>query len=195
MTLELFDSAKNQIKPLTAPHVSGDPEIPAPFSFQTWDQADLSTTVPVPYKALSHLFWWDNRKTDAQILEVLKGPDSVPGECLFLEGPRSTGVRIGYRAKHPESIFLYQHDLRWKRGLYTSWNNWVPWNALNVGPGIIPNGISPTRTYSQLLDTFDKCSFTIEVRTQAKITSGSGRINDYDDRDNGSFAIISPVSP
>ncbi len=189
ITLELFDSSKNQIKPQTAPHAPGDPEIPAPFSFQTWDQADLSTTVPVHYKALTHLFWWENRHTDALILDVLKNGVGEIGECLFLEGPRNTTVSIEYRAKHPESRFLYRHDFRWKRGLFTGWNNWVAWNALNADPSI-----SPTRTYDQLLDTFNQCAFSIEVRTQAKITNGAGRILRYDDRDNGSFAIISPVS-
>jgi hypothetical protein len=187
VTLELFDSAKNQIKPLTAPHVPADLEIPAPFSFQTWDQSDLSTTVPVPYKALTHLFWWDNRSTQAKILDVLKGGFAVPGKCLFLEGPRTTTVSIKYRAKHPESRFLYRHDLRWKRGLYPDWTVWVPWNATNEDPGT-----SPTREYAELLELHDKCSFTIEVRTRAKITDGSGRIQDYHDRDIGSLAIISP---
>ncbi len=191
VTLELFDSSKNQIKPQTAPHTPGDSELPAPFSFQTWDHADLSITVPVHYKALTHLFWWENRRTEARILDVIKGTSGGAGECLFLTGDRTTNVSIEYTAKHPEPIFLHAHDLRWKRGLFTGWNDpaWVAWNRANADPGT-----SPTRTYDDLLDTFDQCSFSIEVRTQARVTSGSGRLDSYDDRDNGSFAIISPVS-
>ena len=186
VTLELFDAAENQIKPVTAP--GSDPGTPAGFSFQAWDQADLSATVPVHYGALTHLFWWDNRATDSLILAINKGGAPFLEECLFLEGPRTTNVSVDYRAKHPEPLFLYWHDLRWKRGLFTSWVDWVGKTATSVDPGT-----SPDRSYADLLGPKDQCAFTIEVRTRAKITHGAGRIHDYDDRDDGAIAIISPL--
>lgn len=186
VTLELFDAAQNQIKPNTAP--AGDPGNPAGFSFQTWDQADLSATVPVDFAALTHLFWWDNRTTDARILTVNKNGAPYVDQCLFLDGPRNTNVSIDYRAKHDQPLFLYWHDLRWKRGLFTAWQTWVAANATSVDPGTSPN-----RTYADLLGSEDQCAFTLEVRTRAKITHGGGRINDYDDRDTGALAIISPA--
>jgi len=186
VTLELFDADQNQIKPATAP--VADPGTPAGFSFQTWDQSDLSVTVPVDYGALTHLFWWDNRQTKSKILAVNKDGAHFLDECLFLGGPRSTNVSIEYRAKHDEPIFLYKHDLRWKRGLFTSWQTWVAETADNVDPGTSPN-----RTYEQLLGTKDQCAFTIEVRTFAKITDGSSRVYEYDARDDGAFAIVSPT--
>ena len=185
ITIELFDAAQNQIKPTAAP--AGDPGTAAPFSFQTWDQADLSATVPVDFGALSHLFWWDNRRTDAAILAINKNGTPFAEECLFLEGPRNTNVSMDYRAKHPDPRFLYWHDVRWKRGLFTAWKTWVAANSNNVDPGTTPN-----RTYDQLLEANDKCSFSLEVRTRAKIFAGGTRIHTYDDRDNGSIAIISP---
>lgn len=187
VTLELFDAAQNQIKPQTAP--GADPGTAAPFNFQTWDQANLSATVPVDYAALSHLFWWDNRTTDAAILGINKGNEAFNDECLFLEGPRNTNVSVDYRAEHDDPRFLYWHDVRWKRGLFTAWQDWVADNPASVDPGTTPN-----RTYDQLLQTEDKCAFSVEVRTRAKITHGGGRVNNYDDRDNGAFAIISPQS-
>lgn len=44
-----------------------------------------------------------------------------------------------------------------------------------------------------ILGMHDNCSFSGEVRTRAEISHGTGRICHYDDRDNGSIAIISPV--
>lgn len=186
VTIELFDAAQNQIKPATAP--GSDPGTAAPFSFQAWDQTDLSATVPVHFGALTHLFWWDNRQTDARILAVRKGGALFLEECLFLDGPRNTTVSLDYRAKHDEPMFLYWHDVRWKRGLFTPWQTWVAANSTSVDPGT-----TPPRTYDQLLGTHDQCAFSLEVRTRAKITHGSGRILHYDDRDNGSIAIISPL--
>ncbi|MFV2044857.1 MAG: hypothetical protein ACC700_16685 [Anaerolineales bacterium] len=186
VTIELFDAGQNQIKPATAP--ATDPGTAAGFSFQAWNQADLSATVPVHFGALTHLFWWDNRSTKARILSVNKNGAPFVEECLFLDGPRNTNVSIDYRAKHDEPLFLYWHDLRWKRGLFTPWQTWVDLTAASVDPGTSPN-----RTYDQLLDTKDQCAFTIEVRTRAKITHGAGRIIDYDDRDDGAIAIISPA--
>jgi hypothetical protein len=187
ITIELFDAAQNQIKPPTAP--AADPGTPAPFSFQSWDQSNLSATVPVDFAALTHLFWWDNRHTDAAILAVNKNGAPFVDECLFLEGPRNTNVSVEYRAEHQDPRFLYWHDVRWKRGLFTPWQTWVPPNPASLDPGTTPN-----RTYDQLLGTEDKCAFTVEVRTRAKIFSGAGRIFEYDDRDDGAFAIISPAS-
>ncbi|MCB1035920.1 MAG: hypothetical protein KDD47_19015 [Acidobacteria bacterium] len=186
VTLELFDAGQNLIKPTSAP--ATDPGTAAGFSYQAWDQADLSATVPVDYGALTHLFWWDNRQTDATILSVNKGGAPFTEECLFLEGPRTTNVSLGYRAKHDEPLFLYWHDVRWKRGLFTSWQDWVAQTSTSVDPGVTPN-----RTYDQLLETKNQCAFSVEVRTRAKITHGSGRIDTYDDRDNGAFAIVSPL--
>lgn len=186
VTLELFDAAQNQIKPVTAP--AADPGTAAGFSFQTWDQTDLSATVPVNFGALTHLFWWDNRTTKAKILAINKNGAPFVEECLFLDGPRNTNVSVEYRAKHDEPLFLYWHDLRWKRGLFTPWQTWVGLTAGSVDPGTSPN-----RTYNELLGTKDQCAFTIEVRTRAKITHGAGRINDYDNRDDGAIAIISPA--
>ncbi len=186
ITIELFDAAQNQIKPAAAP--AADPGAPAAFSFQAWNQADLSATVPVNYGALTHLFWWDNRTTKARILSINKNGAPFVEECLFLDGPRNTNVSVDYRAKHDEPAFLYWHDLRWKRGLFTSWRSWVGLTANNVDPGTSPN-----RTYAQLLEDKNQCAFTIEVRTRAKITHGGGRIHNYDNRDDGAIAIISPI--
>lgn len=72
VTLELFDAAENQIKPAT------DPGTAAGFSFQTWDQTGLSTTVRVQFGALTHLLWWDNTSTDAAILVVNKNEAPLP---------------------------------------------------------------------------------------------------------------------
>jgi hypothetical protein len=185
VTLELFDAAQNQIKPTGAP--ASDPGTSAPFNFQTWDQTNLTATVPVDFAALTHLFWWDNRHTDAAILAVNKNGVPFNDQCLFLEGPRNTNVSMDYRAKHDDPRFLYWHDVRWKRGLFTAWQTWVPATPASVDPGTTPN-----RTYDQLLGTEDKCAFTLEVRTRAKIFAGGSRIQTYDDRDTGAIAIISP---
>jgi len=181
VTLELYDSAKNQIQPQAA----NDPGAQKKdFTFQSWNQADLSATEPVSHKGLTHLFWWDNRDTTAEIVGI-----PGVGDCQFLTGPRNATVEMSYKAYHEEPKFLYRHDVRHQKGLHGGWQNWVPWNADNHK---VPAGVTPAKSYEDMLGTADQCTFGVEVRTQAKITDGSGRITDYDHRDNGSFAIVSP---
>ncbi|MCP3963734.1 MAG: hypothetical protein GY719_38350, partial [bacterium] len=178
VTIELYNGAKQQIEPAGA----GEGTIAKNFNFQAWDQNNLAATVPVVHKGLTHLFWWDNQDTTAEIVGI-----PGVGDCQFLEGPAGTNVAMNYRAYHPTPRFLYFHNVKFQKGLHGGWQTWVANNALShSAPAGVP---TPSRTYADMLDGEPHCTFGVEVRTYAKITTGSARVQQYDDRDNGSFAI------
>jgi hypothetical protein len=182
VTLELFDAAQNLIKPVAAP--GGDPEIARPFTFQRWDPADDTQSIPVPFGALTHLLWWDNRVTTAKMHNLMVGVTPTNEECLFLSGPANTELRVNYTAMHPENRFLLRHWMTWTRGISGGSGTFVPQNGGNSSPGL-----SPPQTYGTLLGPEAKCAFSLNLHAQAKITNGFGNITAYNRSDAAAFAL------
>jgi hypothetical protein len=180
VTLEVFDAAGTRLRPTGTP-ASGAPgaETTAPFTFRRRFQ-DLGPTANVPFAALTHMFWWDNRDLQAQIAYLNKDGLVFSEECLFLEGTPASTFGIGYRAYHPEEMFQLAHTIWWQRGLGTAagaTGYLLPSSSLNVGQPPAAPGDSPTNTFAQMLrtdldPTRTKCAFTVFLSISSKTTDG-----------------------
>ena len=182
VTLELFDGGQNLIKPNAAP--GGEPGIAQPFSYQRWDPADLSQSIEVPFGALTHLLWWDNRPTTAKIHNLSVGGSPTSDVCLFLSGPSNTELRVNYTAMHPENRFQLRHWMSWTRGISGGSGTFVPTNSGNPAPGL-----SPPQDYGTLLGAETKCAFSLNLHVEAKITNGYGTMSAYNSSDAAAFAL------
>lgn len=208
ITLELFDETGQRLHPFgTTPVSAGDQA--SDFHFLRWFQDTPGPDddfVNIPYGALSHMVWWDNRPVKLELGPVYLNGVEFNQECLFLNGEPTSTVALAYRAYHPNARFLYNHGLSWRRGYgsYTGSTGNFPKatpDALgaplmvhgNVGTEpLFPFGISGTRTFEQMLrtdlvPTRQKCTFAVSVAARAKTTNGSG-FADWTSK-GGSFAL------
>ncbi len=196
VTVEIFDAAGERLRPDGTP-ASGlpGPEKTAAFTFRRRYQ-DLGPTAEVPFGALTHMFWWDNREVFAQICDLRKNGLVFDDECLFLTGNKNSTFGIGYRAFHPNVLFQRYHDVWWKRGLGATAGN-VGYleddNPNNVGyltPDCEP---SATNKFRDMLRTDldphrKKCAFTVFLKVWNKRTNGSD-LSFHFDADSAAFVI------
>jgi hypothetical protein len=146
--------------------------------------------VAVNEDAMPHLFWWDNRRSEAQITGIQGGANTGTAQCLFLEGPGNTPIRIQYRAYHPDERFQHSHVLHWWRGLGGSVQSWpLGTPADNVGQPPQPPGQSDPRTIDELLGPESACSFGLRLRTHVKTFNGSSTLDGLEDQDQAAFAL------
>lgn len=210
VSVEIFDSTGKRLKPLGTTSIEGD-DVAKGFRFLRWVQdtdAPNDDFVNVPFAALTHMFWWDNRPVQAVIESVYLNNMNFSEECLFLTGQLGSTVAIGYRAFHPNPRFHKSHGLGWRRGIGIptpassgGFANATP-DALgvpvvvhgNVGTTpIFPPGVSGTQTFQQMLrpelvmPPRNKCTFTVTLSAQAKTFDGSWHPNPVVDY--GSFAL------
>ena len=185
VTLEVFDAAGTRLRPTGSP-ASGatGAETAAPFTFRRRFQ-DLGPTSPVPFAALTHMFWWDNQALEAVIEYLNKDGGLFNEECLFLLGTAGSTFGIGYRAYHPNELFQLAHAISWQRGvppvpLHVP-NDSVGYLLLgasnNVGQPPAGPGNSPTNTFADMLRTDleatrKKCAFTVFLSISSKTTDG-----------------------
>jgi hypothetical protein len=193
LTLEVFDGSGHWIRPTGTPDPGGS--MPAPFTFRRWYQ-ETGPTAEVPFAALTHMFWWDNRKAYAKIVDLRV--DGVPNtaECQFLTGKAATEFSIGYRAYHQNPLVLLDHRIWWRRGLggpsgiLTSPHP----NPENVGvPPNLPHP-SGTNTFGAMLAGLanPKCSFSVNLHVNVKTFNGIGTLNGLDAWDQAAFALEIP---
>lgn len=190
LMLELFDDDGHRLHPTgTAPAAAGD--IAGDFNFLRWLQETASPAddfVDVPYAALTHMLWWDNRPVELELVAVHLNGTAFNEECMFLTGEADSTVQLAYRAYHNNPRFLHRHTLTWQRGFNGPGGSFglaTP-DALgmplvlhgNVGtqPGY-PAGISQPETFEDMLGTHKKCVFTVTVRAHAKTTNGSSSVS------------------
>ncbi len=181
VTMEVFNAAGQRIRPNGA----GGAGIDTGFTFRRWYQP-VGPTANVPFAALTHMFWWDNRKTIANIVDLRKNGVASTEQCQFMEGPAGTTFSVGYQAYHPNPIFLLNHSLWWRRGLGGPTGYLVYASPNNVGPAV---GVSPTDTFANMLGPKAKCSFSLNLHTNVKTFNGIGTLNSLDDWDYASFAL------
>ncbi len=179
VTIEIFDNAGQRLRPSGTPASGlGGAETDAAFTFRRRFQ-ETGATDNVPFGALTHLFWWDNRPVYAKIEDLRKDGLQFNDECLFFEGSAGSTFSVGYRAFHENELFQYRHRITWKRGLSGGTGVLQPYTSTNAGgpPLAAPVGISGSNTYAQMLDTATnpsrtKCAFTIFLTIQNKLTDG-----------------------
>ncbi|MCI0606652.1 hypothetical protein L0156_27015 [bacterium] len=191
ITLEVFDSTGQRIRPLGTP-ATGQPgaEAPKPFKFHRWFQESGSPgddLKQVPFGALTHLFLWDNRPPVSDITRLVKSGVPSAEECQFLEGNKNATFGIEYRSYAPDQRCLYDQDINWLRGLNGSSANGgvgtlaTPAPPVNVGQPMAGPGLSGTNTFELMLTrldppnqptVLDKCSFAVTLTTWSKTTDG-----------------------
>ena len=193
LTLEVFDAAGTQLRPNGT--LDSGATTAAAFTFRRWYQ-DTGPTANVPFAALTHMFWWDNRPMFAQVVDLRVGSDPNTSECQFLEGSPGTLLSVGYRAYHPNDMFHLSHNMYWRRGLGGPSGNLVLGNLPagsnynNVGQ-VGPPGESGTETFATMLGSSavgTKCSFSVNLSAYSKTFNGIGRLG-LDDYDQAAFAM------
>ena len=186
--IEVFDDAGNRIRP----NGSSGPGADANFRFRRWYQ-QIGPTANVPFAALTHMFWWDNRPAVAKI-EALRN-NGVPSgdECQFMSGSGSSLFSADYRAYHQNEMFVLQHNLWWKRGLGVATGDLSPAAPSprydNVGKPPSGPGTTPAATFASMLGPNARCSFALNLHVDVKTTNGSGVLDYLDANDQAAFAL------
>jgi hypothetical protein len=188
--IEVFNAAGTRLKPATAP--AAEAGTVAPFTFRRWNVP--ASTVAVPFAALTHMMWWDNRKAVADIIDIRLDGTASSDQCQFLEGGPGATVEIGYRAYHPQPgtpSFLHFHSLIITRGL-----NGPSWQVANppgaeVGEGGPPHA-SIAKTLADLLGDEppgqQKCAFAVNLHSHVKTTNGAGTLTNLNAGETAAFA-------
>ncbi len=178
--LEIFDKDGQRLRPTGRPATGlGGPETEAAFTYRRRYQ-ETGSTKEVPYGALTHMFWWDNRDVVADIVSLYKSGFEFNAECLFFGGTPDSTFGVGYRAYHPEEKFQLSHSIKWRRGLGStagSQDTLQPSKYSNVGKPSDPPDVSATNTFGDMLrldldPTRLKCAFTAFLDIWNKRTDG-----------------------
>ncbi|MEO1250252.1 MAG: hypothetical protein AAFW76_10500, partial [Pseudomonadota bacterium] len=183
LTVEIFDENGQRLRPTGTPATGlGGAEGEAAFTFRRRYQ-ETGDTAEVPFGALTHMFWWDNREMVADIVDFRQDGLENNDECQFLAGTASSTFGIGYRAYHENPLFHASHNIQWQRGLgNTDFSSGslanaapiAPASAPNVGgpPDTTPPGASGTQDFGTLLQTQSRCAFSLWLNVYNKRTDG-----------------------
>lgn len=178
--LEIFDQNGRRLRPDgTAATGLGGAETTAAFTYRRRYQA-TGATANVPFGALTHMFWWDNRDVFADIVDLRLNGLVYNAECLFFGGSEASTFSVGYRAYHPSEQFQLSHQITWRRGLgSTAGSSGVlqPSISTNVGMPPAVAGGSATSTFADMLrpDLMPerrRCAFTAFLEIWNKRTDG-----------------------
>jgi hypothetical protein len=188
--VEVFNTAGVRLKPAAAP--AAEAGTVAPFTFRRWNIP--ASTVAVPFAALTHMMWWDNRKAVAKIEDIRLNGIASSTQCQFLKGNASATVEIGYRAYHPQPgtpSFLHKHELVITRGLNGPSGSVANPPGAEVGEGVSPQASLP-ETLSDLLGDEpagqQRCAFAVNLEAHVKTTNGAGTLTNLDASATAAFA-------
>jgi hypothetical protein len=191
--IEIFDGAGNRLRPNGSPGPGTD----AAFTFRRWYQR-IGPTANVPYAALTHMFWWDNRPAVAELTGTLRvGGVQSGGQCQFLLGQVGSDFSADYRAYHQNEMFILQHNLWWKRGIGVAPGTTGDLSPAapsprydNVGKPPAAPWTTPTASFGAMLGPETRCSFALNLHVDVKTTNGSGVLTYLDANDQGAFALL-----
>jgi len=188
VTIEIFDASGKRLRPNGTP-ATGQPgtEGTAPFTYRR-KTAATGPTLDVPFGALTHLFWWDNRPVHAQIVELVEDGVASTAECQFLVGTSGSQFSINYRAYHDEALFNRNHHIWWKRGLAGATGDILNPGLGNVGKPPAPPGSSPSVSFGTMLGPHKRCAFTVFLGILGKMTDGDNLNYPYAE-DSAAFAL------
>lgn len=194
--LEVFDENGRRLRPDGTPATGlGGQEATAAFTYRRRYQ-ETGATANVPFGALTHMFWWDNRDVFADIVDLRRNGLIHNAECLFFSGSESSTFSVGYRAYHPREQFQLYHRILWKRGLGSTVGSSAilqPPLSVNVGqPPAVPGG-SATNSFADMLRTDlepnrRRCAFTAFLDIWNKRTDGDD-LGFQRDGDTAAFVI------
>ncbi|NOJ27181.1 MAG: hypothetical protein DA330_04130 [Nitrososphaera sp.] len=190
VTVEVFDASGNRLKPNGSVGLGTD----KPFTFRRWTTETI--TDAVNFAALTHLFHVNNVSCYGDIVDLRK--NSVPSieECQFIQGCTNDNFSVGFYAFHVNR-FMASYSLWYHRGLNGP-NVTIETGTTNAPAGVppIPSPLnsanakqSNSKTFSEMLETHQKCSFAIELRVYPKHTNGMGIIHGYGASDTAAFAL------
>ncbi len=188
--IEVFNAAGARLKPGAAP--AAEAGTVAPFTFRRWNVP--ASTVAVPFAALTHMMWWDNRHAVATLVDIRLDTAPSSAECQFLKGDPDATVEIGYRAYHPQPgtpSFLHYHSLVITRGL-----NGPSWQVANLPGDEVGEGGAPHTSVSKTLNDLlgdeppgqQKCAFAVNLHSHVKTTNGAGTLTNLDASATAAFA-------
>lgn len=197
LTVEIYDASFNRVIPNAAFGVTGD--VAEAFSYETWN--DPLFTTSVPFGALTHLFWWDNRPLVTVIEDLRKNGSASTEECQFLQkesGDSDASFSSGFRAYHPQHDsdidFMFSWQLKWKRGLGGAQDT-LDSGIQSEGFGTDPK-VSAFELFSVMLnqglaagESNSKCTFSLLLSAGAKTWNGSSYLYPNSVRDVASFAL------
>lgn len=196
VTVEVFDASGQRLRPTGTP-ATGLPgtETTAAFTFRRRFQ-QTGPTSNVPFAALTHMFWWDNRSLEAEIIHLNKDGSVFNSECLFLGGAADSTFGIGYRAYHPNEMFHLTHSITWRRGLGSALGSTgvlLASRGTNAGVPPAPPENSPTNEFQEMLRTDlvpsrRKCAFTVFLTVNSKIFDGNS-LNGQSLQESAAFAL------
>ncbi len=188
VTIEIFDASGVRMRPNGTPATGqSGTEITAPFTYRRKTAATGPTT-DVPFGALTHLFWWDNRPVHVEIDELVEDGVASTAECQFLVGTAASTFSINYRAYHEQVLFNRNHIIWWKRGLAGATGDILNPGLGNVGLPPAPPGASPTATFGTMLGAHKRCAFTVFLGIYGKTTDGDNLNYPYAE-DTAAFAL------
>jgi hypothetical protein len=187
--LEVFDQAGHKLRPA----VSTGPGTAAQFTYQRWMPPTAvvpnGPMVPVPYAALTHLFWWDNRAAFGHIEDIREDGLISSAECQFLVGTSNSRLSAGIRAYHPNPMFLFYYNVWWHRGLGPT-NGQVVTGYTNQGqPPSLPAATPQVSFGTMLGPSNPRCSFALNLLVRVKTTNGSSDLSYLDASDQAAFAL------
>ena len=187
LTLEVFNAAGQRLHP-NGSLINIDPsDVAGAFTFNRW-RNELGPTDVVPYGALTNMLWWDNRPAQADIVDLRQDGAASNAECQFLEGSAHSQFSFGFRAFHPEPLFLQGYNSYWRRGLGGG-SGPLASGSTNAGAPPGPLAVSPTVDFEDMLTPTDhKCAFSVNLDAWSKTTNGIGRIG-LDGHDQAAFAV------
>ena len=206
MVLEIFDKDGNRLRPAGVTDAGTD----AAFEFQRWlQETGPKSTATVPFGALTHILWIDNRPVYADIEDLRKNHVANTQECQFLTGPGTTEFSVGFRAFHAatadaipapqtfmDSFRLYYHrGLNGPTVLFETGDANQPGTLLG-GPAAesVPNvpappPPTPPLTFGSMLGANTKCTFAVNLEVYAKHTNGIRQLSEYNRYDEAAFAL------
>jgi hypothetical protein len=200
VTLELYDSGLNRIVPINSNDI-GAGDVTKAFTYEWWHDPLVPShpedTENVPYSGLTHMFWWDNRATEAKIVDLRNGGTASSAECQFMSGNAASLFTAGFRAYHPHDWFMHSYRLWWRRGLGGPSGTLENGNLNAGGPGVVPPKESNSNTFDEMLNKLplpngrpnEKCTFSLLLHVDTKTFNGSSILNGLDDNDVASFAL------
>jgi hypothetical protein len=202
LVLEIFDQSGNRLIPQTAAP-TGPTDQATPFNFlRLLSSSGAGSTATVPFAALTHMIWVDNRPVIGDIDDflVVSGGQTTIGsqECQFLSAPGAALFEVGYRAYHnvmcdaspspiPSHTFMQNFELDWEEGLNgpsgvlaAGDDTNQPNPAWPTCPSAVADAVSPGISFATLLGDQTACAFAITLHVYAKHTNGIGRLSIYD---------------
>lgn len=185
-------SSPPERKPSTSP--PSDPGTTKPFNYLRW--IDETNTTPVNFAVLTHMFHVNNKHCYGDIYDLRKNHVPSIEECQYMVGCENDAFSVGFFAFH-EDNFMQSYHLWYHRRLNG------PDITLETGTTNAPASIPPvpatldssnakdsnSKTFAQMLESHDKCAFSIELRVYPKHTNGFGMIWNYGAADTAAVSL------